>query len=105
LPAGAEREAAELDLDRVLTQEEQTVRHLLDQEDWPVRLAFTGRLGARGDAVPTVTHVIVRPQSNGTLLITLTGTHFAPDAELIIDGRPGGHGEPEHLAAGSRGPG
>jgi len=59
LPAGAEREAAELDLDRVLTQEEQTVRHLLDQVDWPVRLAFTGQLGARGDAVPTVTHVIV----------------------------------------------
>ena len=44
-------------------------------------------MGALGDAVPTVTQVMVHPQSNGTLLITLTGTHFAPQAELIIDGR------------------
>ncbi len=27
---------------------------------------------------------------HGTLVITLTGTHFAPQAELMIDGRPGG---------------
>ncbi len=90
LPAGAEREAAQQDLDGVLAQEEQTVRQMLDQVDWPVRLACTQQLGALGDAVPTVTHVIVHPQSNGTLLITLTGTHFAPQAELMIDGRPGG---------------
>ncbi len=90
LPAGAERESAQRDLDGVLAQEEQTVRHLLDQADWPVRLACTQQLGALGDAVPTVTRVLVHPQSNGTLLITLTGTHFAPHAELMIDGRPGG---------------
>jgi hypothetical protein len=63
---------------------------MLDQVDWPVRLAFTRQLGALGDAVPTVTQVLVHPQSNGTLLITLTGTHFAPHVELMIDGRPGG---------------
>jgi len=90
LPAGAGREAAELGLDGVLAQEEQTVRHLLDQVDWPVRLAFTRQLGALGDAVPTVTQVMVRQESNGTLLITLTGTHFAPHAALVIDGRPRG---------------
>src|SRR5258707_398928 len=90
LPAGAEREAAQRELDGVLAQEEQTVRHLLDQVDWPLRLACTQQLGALGDAVPTVTHVMVHAQSNGTLLITLTGTHFAPHAELMIDGRPEG---------------
>ena len=90
LPAGAEREAAQRELDGVLAQEEQTVRQLLNQADWPVRLACTEQLGALGDAVPTVTRVLVRPQSNGTLLITLTGTHFAPQVELMIDGRPGG---------------
>ncbi len=37
-----------------------------------------------------MTRVLVHPQSNGTLLITLTGTHFAPQAELMIDGRPEG---------------
>ncbi len=90
LPAGAEREAAQRDLDGVLAQEEQTVRHMLNQVDWPVRLAFTQQLGALGDPIPTVTQVMVHAQSNGMLLITLTGTHFAPHAELIIDGRPGG---------------
>ncbi len=90
LPAGAEREAAQRELDGVLAQEERTVRQMLDQVDWPVRLACTQQLGALGDAVPTVTHVMVHPQSTGTLLITLTGTHFAPQAELMIDGRPGG---------------
>ncbi len=90
LPAGPEHQAAQRDLDGVLAGEEQTLRRLLDHVDWPVRLAFSQQLGVLGDSVPTVTHVMVRTQSNGTLLITLTGTHFAPHAELIIDGRPGG---------------
>ncbi len=90
LSAGPERATAQRSLDGVLAGEEQTLRHLLDHVDWPMRLAFTQQLGALGDPVPTVTHVMLRPQSNGTLLITLTGTHFAPQAELIIDGRPAG---------------
>jgi IPT/TIG domain len=90
LPAGAQREAAQRNLDGVLAEEEQTVRHLLDRVDWPMQLAFTQQLGALGDPVPTVTQVLVRTQSNGTLLITLTGTHFAPQVKLLIDGRPGG---------------
>jgi hypothetical protein len=90
MPAGAEREAAQRNLDSVLAEEEQTLRPLLDHVDWAMRLAFTQQLGALGDPVPTVTHVMVRAQSNGTLLITLTGTHFAPHAELTIEGRPVG---------------
>ena len=89
LPAGAERESAQRDFDGALAGEEQALRHLLDHVDWPVRLAVTQQLGALGDPVPTVTHVTIRTQSNGTLLITLTGTHFAPHAELLINGRPG----------------
>ena len=87
LPAGAEREAAQRKLDGVLAKEEQTLRQLLDQVDWPMQLACTRQLGALGDAVPTVTQVLVRTQSNGTLLLTVTGTHFAPQVELLIDGR------------------
>ena len=90
LPAGTGREAAQQDLDDALAQEDQTLRNLLNQVDWQMRLAFTQQLGVLGDPVPTVTHVIVRMQGNGTLQIILTGTHFAPHAELIIDGRPGG---------------
>lgn len=49
-----------------------------------LRLAFTQQLGALGDPVPTVTQVVVHAQNNGTLPVTLTGTHFAPGAELLI---------------------
>jgi hypothetical protein len=90
LPASPERDAAQRSLESVLAGEEQTLRHLLNHVDWPVRLAFTRQLGVLGDPVPTLTHVMLRTQSNGTLQITLTGTHFAPHAELFIDGRPAG---------------
>jgi hypothetical protein len=54
--------------------------------DWSIRLAFTQQLGSLGEPVPTVTNVVVHTQSNGTLLITLTGTHFASQAQLMING-------------------
>jgi hypothetical protein len=88
LPAGTEREIAQRSLDGVLAEEDQVLRRLLNHVDWPIRLALTQQLGVLGDPVPTVTHVMVSTQSNGTLLITLAGTHFAPNTELIIDGRP-----------------
>jgi IPT/TIG domain len=90
LPAGPERDAAQQLLNGALAEEEQLLRHLLDQVDWPMRVAFTRQLGALGDPVPTVTRVVVSIQTNGTRLITLTGTYFSPHVELIIDGRPVG---------------
>ena len=87
LPMDSERAAAQQNLDSAIAQEEQALRQLFGNVDWPVRLAFTQQLGALGDPVPTVTNVVVRPQSNGTLLITLTGSHFAPQAQLMIGGR------------------
>jgi len=102
LPTGTGREAAQRDLAGVLADEKGTLRQLLDHVDWQIRLAFTQQLGVLGDPVPTVTHVTVRMQGNGTLLITLTGTNFAPHAELIIDGRPGGmvsQSTPQQLVA------
>lgn len=88
--AGPARDAVQQDLDRVLTDEEQTIRQLLSQLDWSMQVLFTQQLGVLGDPIPTVTHATVHAQSNGTLLITLTGTHFAPHAELILDGQPKG---------------
>ena len=60
LPVDSEREAAQQDLDSAIAQEEQILRQLLNNVDWPVRLAFTQQLGALGDPVPTVTNVVVR---------------------------------------------
>jgi len=90
LPAGTDRDTAQQNLQNALNEEDQTLRNLLTQVDWPIKVAFTQQLGALGDPVPTVTHVTTALQSNGTLLITLTGTHFAPGARLVIDGQPAG---------------
>jgi hypothetical protein len=90
LPIGSEREAAQQDLDSILTEEKQTLRHQLAQVDWPIRLAFTLQLGTLGYPVPTVIRVVISSQINRMLLITLTGSHYALQAELIIDGRPVG---------------
>lgn len=90
LPAGTDRDTVQGNLDSALAQEDQTLRGLLNQVDWPIRLAITGQLGALGDPVPTVARVTVLTQSNGTLLVTLTGTQFAPDARLVIDGQSTG---------------
>ena len=90
LPAGTSRAAAQQNLNNVLTEEDQTLRHLLNHVSWSVRLAFTRQLGVLGDPIPTVTRVTTLAQSNGTLQITLTGTNFISGTRLVIDGQPGG---------------
>ncbi len=90
IPAGADREAAQRDLSNALADEAQTLRHLLPQVDWPVRLAFTQQLGTLGEAVPTITQVTVNSQGKSRLLIIVTGTNFAPHATLVIGGHPRG---------------
>lgn len=90
LPTGTNRDAEQQNLNNMLNQEDQTLRHLLNQVNWTIRLAFTRQLGALGDPVPTVTHITTLVQSKGTLLITLTGTNFAPGARLVIDGQQAG---------------
>jgi hypothetical protein len=90
LPAGTSRDVAQQNLNSILHEEDQTVRLLLNQVNWPIRLAFTRQLGALGDLVPTVTGVTTLVQSNGTLQITLTGTNFAPGVRLVIDEQPAG---------------
>jgi hypothetical protein len=87
LPAGSERGTAQQNLNNVLAEENQTLRNLLNHVDWPLRLGFTRQLGNLGASVPAVTHGMIHTQSNGTLLITLTGTNFAPHAVLVVDGR------------------
>jgi hypothetical protein len=86
LPAGSERDTDQQNLNSVLAEENQTLRSLLNHVDWPLRLDFTQQLGVLGNTVPNVTHGMIHTQSNGTLLITLTGTDFAPHAVLIVDG-------------------
>lgn len=86
IPPGPLRTPAQQNVTRALTEEKQTLRHLLSPLSWPLRLAFTLQLGALGDPVPTVTHVDVHQQSNGTMLIVITGTHIDARARLVLDG-------------------
>ncbi len=90
LPVVSMREEVQENLSSVLAEEEQILHILLNNVDWPVRLAFTQQLGILGESVPTVTNIVVHTQSNGTLLITITGTYFAPQAQLMIDGLQNG---------------
>jgi hypothetical protein len=90
LPVGSVRGEAQQALTSALTEEEQVLRQLLNSVDWPIRLAITQQLGSLGEPVPTVTNVVVRTQSDGTLLITVTGSDFAPQAQLMINGQQNG---------------
>lgn len=90
LSAGPDRVAAQRDLDSALAREDQTVRSLLAKVDWPLRLAFTQQLGVLGEAIPTIAKVTVSQPNQGHLLITVTGTNFAPGATLMINGVPKG---------------
>jgi len=87
MPAGSERDTAQQNLNGILTEENHTLRSLLNHVDWPIRLDFTQQLGVLGNAVPNVTNGVIRTQSSGTLLITLTGTNFARQAKLTMDGK------------------
>ena len=84
------REEAQRSLSSTLAEEEQVLHLLLNNVDWPLRLAFTQQLGTLGEPVPTVTNIVVHTQNNGTLLLTLSGTHFAYQAQLMIDGLQNG---------------
>jgi hypothetical protein len=90
LPVNSASGETQQALTNVLAEEEQVLRQLLNSVDWPIRLAITQQLGSLGERVPTVTNVVVRPQSDGTLLIKVTGSYFAPQAQLIIDGLQNG---------------
>jgi len=90
LPVGSVRGEAQQALTSALAEEEHVLRQLLNSVDWPIRLAITQQLGSLGEPVPTVTNVVVRTQSDGTLQITVTGSYFAPQAQLMINGQQNG---------------
>jgi len=90
LAGSSQRAAAQGNLTRLLAQEEQILRQWLPTLDWSLRLRFTHQLGILGDPVPTVTHVSIQVQSSGTVLVTLTGTHFTPQTRFLLNGQPAG---------------
>ena len=90
LPVDAMREESHRALSSVLSKEAQTLHLLLNNVDWPLQLAFTNQLGVLGESVPIVTSVVLHTQSNGMLLIILTGTNFASQPQLMINGLQNG---------------
>lgn len=90
LPTGQARETLARSLENTLQEERQTLHRLLFQVDWYMRLAFTQQLGALGEAIPTLAQATIVESAGDTLVITVTGKHFAPGARLFINGFPRG---------------
>lgn len=90
LATGSVRASVEPDLMNALRSENQTLRALLNNVNWSTRLAFTQQLGVIGQSVPMIKQVSISQQSNDTLIVTITGAHFAPQARLVIDGQSRG---------------
>jgi hypothetical protein len=90
LTDGADQEALEQSLAKALQEERATVYRLLAPLDWPLRVAFTGQLGAVGAPVPTLTQVTFDEGSGDSLTLKLTGSNFAPGAVVVINGTPRG---------------
>jgi hypothetical protein len=105
LPPNASKSETQKDLANVLSEEEQVLGQLLNNADWPTRLALTQQLAALGEPVPTLTQVVVHIQKDGTLLITLSGSYFSTQTQLIINGQQMGivkQVTPSQLVAVSR---
>lgn len=78
------------DLGDVIDEEQQTLHHLLTNISWPVRVAFSRYLGVLGESVPTITMATTTTTNSGDVVVTLTGTNFAPEVVSIINGMQSG---------------
>lgn len=85
--ASAAHDADAADLAATFQQEDTTLRQGLAVADWPVRVAFTGQLGALGDAVPAISAATFAPGAD-SVTVTLTGANFAAGARLVVNGAP-----------------
>jgi hypothetical protein len=75
--------AAEQDaLQQALSTEASVLHRALARVNFSQRVTFTTQLGSLGETVPTITQVGL---SAGSTLI-ITGTHFAPGAQVALDG-------------------
>src|SRR5262249_50256717 len=65
-------------------------RQLLPKLTWPVRVAFTRQLGALGETVPVITQVNIKHQSDKAFLVTITGSNFTAQTQVVLYGHPKG---------------
>jgi hypothetical protein len=90
VPPGSARDGVRQERASVLVAEDRTLRALLKKVNWSIRVALTQQLEAIGQSVPRIKQVSVSQQKDGTLVVTVTGMNFAPQAILILNGRPQG---------------
>jgi hypothetical protein len=84
---GASAVTAQMHLAQGLTEEQNVLRQLLLQVDWPLRLALTTQLGTIGVAVPQITNVLVTKPTAGSIRLTIEGDDFLAGAQVIVDGQ------------------
>lgn len=91
LPASDTRTALAAQLATLRGRAEQELLAALPKLDWSLRADVTVAIGQLGVSVPHVTQAAISGTSHdGNYLwtVTVTGSGFAPDAVLLIDGRP-----------------
>ncbi len=90
LPANATQSESQHELANALSEEKRMLKQLLNSVDWQMQLAFTQQLAVLGEPVPTLTQAVVHNQNDGTFLITLSGSYFSSQTQLIINGQQTG---------------
>jgi hypothetical protein len=93
LPASDARDELAAQLASLRARGQRDLRAALPALEWPLRVDVTSALGQLGVGVPHIAQAIISGASHdGSYLWTVivNGSGFAPDAVVLIDGRPMG---------------
>lgn len=93
VPPGADHDALASELSSLRTHVIADLHGDLQFVNWPQRLAATSTLAVLGDTVPHVTSALairVHASVPHTWRVVVTGTGFASDAQLLVNGQPAG---------------
>lgn len=90
LPAGANQNRLTRELATLQTDARQTLRGLLNELAVSERVLTTNELGRLGDTVSSLTkaEVTLPAQPNGQASVSISGSHFQPGAQLLVNGQP-----------------
>ena len=90
LPAGANQNRLNRELAALQTDARQTLRGLLSELTVSERVLTTNELGRLGETVSSLTQaeVTLPAQPNGQASVSISGSHFQPGAQLLVNGQP-----------------
>lgn len=87
VPSGTEYTQLAQQLDQLKSDEQQTLRGLLQQLDITERLVTTNALSASGASGPVISKVVLTVSDGNKATVVISGSGFEPGAQLLVDGR------------------